>query len=242
MLTTMLNRLRRARGGDSGLTLLEMLAVILVVAILATGAFIAIQRIRGGAQSSVAKSNLSTAVTALVTAHGIDQDGELPATNATLAAHLQLYVEDLTPVVWDNSGNGAGVKASYKGYDWAASGVAPKANQVFIAVNTAAVTGTGWSVAKGDAVWLITMAEDGDTYCALVVLEIGGDASKAGTRFDAATAEKDVATCGLTDGGVKPDDADIVKLVDEEVDDDDTTTETIGGIKVDFSPSIPTAD
>ena len=244
MLTTMLNRLRRARGGDSGLTLLEMLAVILVVAILATGAFIAIQRIRGGAQSSVAKSNLSTAVTALVTAHGIDQDGELPAsTNKDLADHLQLYVEDLTPVPWDSSGNGQDVTADYKGYQWAATTNAPKANQVFLAVNTTpTTTGGDFSVAKGDAVWLVTMAEDGDTYCALVVMEIGGNASKAGTRFDAATAESEVATCGLSDAGAAPSEPDIVLLVNEEVDDDPATTATSGTMTVDFSPSIPDAN
>ena len=244
MLTTTLNRLRRARRDDSGLTLLEMLAVILVVAILATGAFIAIQRIRGGAQSSVAKSNLSVAVTALVTAHGIDQDGALPAgTNKDLADHLQLYVEDLTPVPWAGSGNGTAVEAGYKGYQWAATANAPKANQVFVAVNAASTsTGTDFSVAKGDAVWLVTMAEDGDTYCALVVLEIGGNASKAGTRFDAAIAEKEVATCGLSKAADVPVEADIVLLVDEAVDDDDTTTEMSGGMTVDFWPSIPDAN
>ena len=201
MLTTTLNRLRLRRGDDSGLTLLEMLAVILVVAILATGAFIAIQRIRGGAQSSVAKSNLAVAVTALVTAHGIDQDGALPSTNnQALADHLQLYVEDLTPVPFDKDAGSSstalgGTSPNHFGYAW---DLGPAPNQVIVAVNNVAHSGTGWNVAAGDAVWLVTMAEDGDTYCAFVVLEIGGDASKAGTRFDAAHGESTVATCGLS--------------------------------------------
>ena len=190
----MLDRVRLPWRDDSGLTLLEMLAVILVVAILATGGFIAIQRIRGGAQSSVAKTNLSTAVTALVTAHGVQQDGQLPA-SATLADHLNAFVEDLTVVAYD----GTGVATGYQGWQWATNG--PAANEVFVATNDTAINDANspgtWSIAPRDAVWLITKAEDGDTYCTLVVLEISGDTEKGGTRYDAALSDSPIATCGL---------------------------------------------
>lgn len=185
-------RLRSPGKDDSGLTLLEMLAVILVVAILATGGFIAIQRIRGGAQSSVAKTNLSTAVTAVVTAHGVQQDGQFDT--AGFAGHLNGFLEDLTAVAY----NGTDVIAGYKGWQWTGA-TAPAPNQVAVAINDTAIpdASNAWGVGIGDAVWLITRAEDGDTYCALVVLEIAGDTEKGGTRYDAALSESDVATCGL---------------------------------------------
>ena len=164
-----------------------MLAVILVVAILATGGFIAIQRIRGGAQSSVAKTNLSTAVTALVTAHGIEQDGKFDAaTAADLAIHLSGFVEDLTVVAMPVT------TPTTKGWEWTLAD-----NAVAVTSNLGDdISATAWKVSANDAVWLVTRAEDGDTYCAMVVLEIAGDTSYAGTRYDAAKSDSNIATCG----------------------------------------------
>ena len=249
MLTTMLNRLRR--GDDSGLTLLEMLAVILVVAILATGAFIAIQRIRGGAQSSVAKSNLAVAVTAVVTAHGIEQDGKLPPA-AGIAAHLNGFMEDLTAKPYHRDS-----ATEVKGWQWDNG---PLPNEVHVALNAGAIddasSAKAWGVAEHDAVWLITKAEDGDTYCAFVVLEIAGDTSPGGTRYDAALSEMDVATCGLgaaatasaeAAGGVLTHAGEAMGLINTVPSSTDTPapaagTAAPGATKAEFSATIPDAN
>ena len=247
MLTTTLNRLRRARRDDSGLTLLEMLAVILVVAILATGGFIAIQRIRGGAQSSVAKTNLNTAVTALVTAHGIEQDGQLPA---DIDVHLDSFLEDLAAEPYERP------TTEVKGWQWASG---PQPNEVFVALNTGPIADGAstprWGVAAHDAVWLITKAEDGDTYCALVVLEISGATEPGGTRYDAAKSDNDVATCGLpveatasaaVDGTVETAAKATDGVINVAPSSTDTPTEVdtvaVGATKVELSATIPDAN
>lgn len=229
MFTTTLNRLRRRhndgpsrRGDDSGLTLSEPIIVILLIVIFGALAAAAIVFFQRQGQTTVARANLESAILAAETAHNFSPNTSL-VDDAFAIGRMQPVVPDLAfrahaatpaagpPVVGNNGATGLHqTLCTPSGAD-----CAPGPQDVFVEVSGTTITrnlgadatfGTE-QVAAGDAVVLQVRAENGDTYCAVAVLEsrivpgsaalpAGATTELLGTRYGGAGETATAAGCG----------------------------------------------
>lgn len=231
MFTTTLNRLRRRHNDglsrrdndDSGLTLSEPIIVILLLVLFGGIAVAAIVFFQRQGQTTVARANLEAAVLAAETTHNFSSNSSFGTTTEAIRSMGRVtpdivFLPHNSTVSHTQGHNGpTGLTINAAGVaDSSGSAGPPGPEYVFVEVNDAAIdrkqsdnaatcgsTDDCEKVAVGDAILLQIRAENGDTYCAVVVAEsrlIGStaEASLAGTRYDADQETEGPATCGGT--------------------------------------------
>ena len=222
----LIHDIRRSRGDTRGLTLSEPVIVILLIVLFSTAAVVAIVFFRGEGQKTVARVNLEAAVLAAKSVHNFSTDSMFGSTIAADLARVspELDIDEVTSksdaddvqrgattaAVCSDTAHTTESACTTAGETWtpASSGTPQEPADMAVIVTDLDITGTvsslpehtgtaPWTIRAGDALWLLNRSDNGDTYCAFVVVEIEGDTTPSGTWYAANLAENaNPATCG----------------------------------------------